>query len=309
MFKKDIKNIDELEKQVKNIRHNIIRMITKAGSGHPGGALGLAEVFGALYLAKLLRYNPKDSADSNRDILVISNGHVCPVLYATLAEAGLIDYSELDTFRQFGSRLQGHPERKMLPWVEASSGPLGEGISQAAGMAYALKYLSPKNDRLVIAIVGDGEMNEGECWEAIMFANKYHLNNLIIMIDHNNIQLSGNTNDVMPLPDLDEALYGLTDNILEKMECYDLKELIQELGDHFNDMRQGDFDGPLIIFLDTKSGKDVSFMEGDYRWHGKAPSAKQAEQAYRDIESAVREKDTDDLLDDIEEEGEYYYDE
>lgn len=307
MSTKDIKNIDELEKQVKNIRHNIIRMITKAGSGHPGGALGLAEVFGALYLAKLLRYNPKDSADPNRDILVISNGHVCPVLYATLAEAGLIDYSELDTFRQFGSRLQGHPERKMLPWVEASSGPLGEGISQAAGMAYALKYLLPKNDRLVVAIVGDGEMNEGECWEAIMFANKYHLNNLIIMIDHNNIQLSGNTSDVMPLPDLDEALYGITDNILEKMECYDLKELIQELGDQFNDMRQGNLDGPLIILLDTKPGKDVSFMEGDYRWHGKAPSAEQAEQAYRDIESAARKRRGDNFSD-TKEEGENYYD-
>ena len=168
--------IAEIERHARNIRRNVIRMIAAAGSGHPAGSLSIVDALACLYFG-IMHYDPHNPNDPNRDLLVLSNGHVCPALYATMAEAGIIPESELLTLRQFGSRLQGHPERTKLPGLETTSGPLGEGLSQAAGMAYAMKYLMPANSRRVYCIISDGELNEGSIWEAAMFAGKYRLDN------------------------------------------------------------------------------------------------------------------------------------
>ena len=190
----------QLEQKANTIREDIIRMLEHAGSGHSAGPLGLADIFTALYFS-VLRHNPKDPDWNERDVLLLSNGHCVPVRYAAMAEAGYFPKSELATLRKFGSRLQGHPERLRLPGLEGTSGPLGCGLSQACGIALAMR-MDGELFRRVYVVMGDGELDEGNIWEAAMLAPKYGLNAITAIIDRNNIQIDGPTESVMPLEDL-----------------------------------------------------------------------------------------------------------
>ncbi len=193
-------SLPQLEHMAVTVREDIIRMLEHAGSGHSAGPLGLADIFTALYF-NILKHDPKKPDWDERDLMILSNGHTVPVRYATMARAGYFSVEELMTLRKFGSRLQGHPERTKLPGMENTSGPLGSGLSQGAGMAYVLKNIDAQPHRWVYTVMGDGELNEGNIWEAAMFAGKYKLHNLIGIIDRNNIQIDGNTEDIMPLED------------------------------------------------------------------------------------------------------------
>ena len=277
--------IAEIERHARNIRRNVIRMIAAAGSGHPAGSLSIVDVLACLYFG-IMHYDPHNPNDPNRDLLVLSNGHVCPALYATMAEAGIIPESELLTLRQFGSRLQGHPERTKLPGLETTSGPLGEGLSQAAGMAYAMKYLMPANSRRVYCIISDGELNEGSIWEAAMFAGKYRLDNLTIIVDVNGIQLSGATKDVMPTARRAAALSGMRLNVYHAFQGNDVTELLQVIAESLTAPTNHLFrsDAPDVILARTTPGKGVSFMENDYHWHGQAPSPDEAKRALAELE-------------------------
>lgn len=252
-------------------------MLARAGSGHTAGPLGLADIFAALYF-EILRYNPDDPDDPNRDIFVLSAGHVVPVQYSALAEAGLIPEEELMTLRKFGSRLQGHPEREKLPWLETTSGPLGCGISQASGMAYAIKNFDRNNKRQVYALTGDGELDEGNNWEAIMFATKYRLANLTVIVDRNNIQIDGTTEDVMPLEPLADKWKSFGWHVLQ-IDGNNIESVIDACS-----MARAVTEQPTVIIAYTIPGKGVDFMENDYHWHGKAPSQEEAARALRQLE-------------------------
>ncbi len=193
--------VTQLEQKANDIRRDIIIMLEEAGSGHSAGPLGLADIFTALYF-DVMNIRPEEPEWADRDVFFLSNGHCVPVQYATMAEAGYFDKDELKTLRKFGSRLQGHPEREKLPGLENTSGPLGSGLSQAAGYAYSLQYLEENPHRFVYVVMGDGELDEGNIWEAAMFAGKNKLSQLVAFVDRNNIQIDGTTEDVMPLEDL-----------------------------------------------------------------------------------------------------------
>jgi transketolase len=193
-------SIEELKLKANTIREDIIKMVQEAGSGHIAGPLGLADIFTALYF-KVMKNSPSNPDWDQRDILILSNGHCVPVRYATMAEAGYFKKEELMTLRKYGSRLQGHPERTRMPGMETTSGPLGSGLSQACGIALALRMDKVK-DRFVYVVMGDGEQNEGNVWEAAMLAAKYKLSNIIAITDRNNIQIDGPTESVMPMEDL-----------------------------------------------------------------------------------------------------------
>ena len=253
-------------------------MLCEAGSGHTAGSLGLADVFAALYF-NILKYNHNDPNDINRDIFVLSAGHLVPVQYATLAEAGLIPVSELKTLRKFGSRLQGHPERKSLPWLETTSGPLGSGISQASGMAYAIKNLDHNDRRHVYVVTGDGELDEGNNWEALMFAAKYRLGNLTVIVDRNSIQIDGTTEDVMPLEPLTDKWKSFGWNVIQ-IDGNNVDSVIDACS-----MARAVTEQPTAIIAYTIPGKGVDFMENDYHWHGKAPNADEAKRALRQLET------------------------
>lgn len=268
--------IADIEAHAKNIRRNIIKMLTEAGSGHTAGSLDLADILASLYFG-VMKYNPDNPNDPDRDIFVLSAGHTCPVLYATLAEAGLIPREELMTLRKFGSHLQGHPERTELPWVETTSGPLGEGLSQAAGMAYAIKKLDGNNKRRVFVVTGDGELDEGNVWEGAMFAGKNHLANLIAFVDRNTIQLSGETEQIMPLEPLADKWHSFGWNV-KSIDGNNVTEILQAI-----DEASSVNDKPTAIIANTIAAKGVSFMEGDYHWHGKVPNAEQAAKALEEL--------------------------
>jgi transketolase len=272
------KKIDD-EKQLKlianTIRQDIIAMLAAAGSGHPGGSLGMADVFTALYF-NVLRHDPKKPQWPERDILILSNGHICPVRYAAMAEAGYFPKAELATLRAFGSRLQGHPHRTDLPGLETTSGPLGSGLSQAAGVAIALRMDSKKNR--VYCLLSDGEHDEGNTWEAVMFVNKMKLNNLTVVIDRNNIQIDGNTEDIMPLEPLREKYEAFGWRVID-VDGHNMRNIIDaltqsKLAEH-----------PVCIIAHTTPGKGVSFIENDYEWHGKAPTPEQAKVALAELAS------------------------
>lgn len=269
--------IREIEHHAKNIRRNVIKMLAEAGSGHTAGPLGLADIFSSLYF-NILNYNREDPNDPERDIFVLSAGHVVPVQYATLAEADLIPKEELMTLRKFGSRLQGHPEREKLPWLETTSGPLGCGISQASGMAYVIKNLDHNQKRHVYVITGDGELDEGNNWEAIMFAAKYNLSNMTVIVDRNNIQIDGTTEDVMPLEPLSDKWKSFGWNVIQ-IDGNNAESFIDACS-----MARAVTEQPTVIIAYTIPGKGVDFMENDYRWHGKAPNKDEAERALRQLE-------------------------
>ena len=253
----------ELEEMANTIREDIIKMLVAAGSGHSAGPLGLADVFSALYF-DILKHDPKNPDWSERDRLFLSNGHCVPVRYAAMARAGYFPVSELATLRKFGSRLQGHPERVRLPGLESTSGPLGSGVSQAAGMALALRIDGGR--QRVYCVTGDGELNEGNIWEAVMWAAKYKLTNLTVIVDRNNIQIDGPTEMVMPLGDLAVkwAAFGWHvieidgNNIQAVINACELAGAVEE--------------APTVIIAHTVPGKGVDYMEYDYHWHGVSPN-------------------------------------
>lgn len=256
----------QMEKMAMTIRQDIIRMLEHAGSGHSAGPLGMADILTALYF-NVMRHDPKNPDWDQRDILILSNGHTVPVRYATMARAGYFDLEELMTLRQFGSRLQGHPERTRLPGMETTSGPLGSGLSQASGMAYSLKYIDHGPARWVYVLMGDGELDEGNVWEAAMFAGKNKLNNIIAIIDRNNIQIDGSTEDVMPLEDL----HGKWESFgwhVQEIDGNNIESIIDACS-----MARAITEKPSVIIAHTIPGKGVDFMEYDYHWHGGAPGA------------------------------------
>jgi transketolase len=265
---------DELEKKANEIRKDIIKMLLAAGSGHSAGPLGMADIFTALYF-EILNIDPKKPDWPERDRLILSNGHIAPVLYATMAHRGFFPVSELKTLRRLGGRLQGHPERAKLPGVETTSGPLGSGLAQAAGYAYAARMDGARFR--VFCITSDAEHQEGNHWEAVAFAGKYNLSNLTAIVDRNNIQISGHTEDVMPLEPLEEKYKAFNWHVIG-IDGHNVEEII----DAVNQARAV-YENPTVIIAHTIPGKGVSFMEGLPEWHGKPPDELQAKQALNDL--------------------------
>ena len=259
-----------LQEKGQIIRGHIIEMLAEAGSGHTAGSLGMADIFAVLYF-HVLRHNPQNPFWEDRDRLVLSNGHICPVQYAALAESGYFSVEELKTLRKISSRLQGHPHRTALPGLETSSGPLGEGLGQAAGIALAGRM--DKKSYRVYCVTSDGEHQEGSTWESVLFAAKYRISNLVNIIDYNNIQISGFVNDVMPLMSLREKYEAFGWQVIET-SGHDVPEILQAF-----EFSKNIIDTPTCIIAHTIPGKGVSFMEGKYEWHGKAPNIEEAKQA------------------------------
>lgn len=255
-------------------------MLVAAGSGHTAGPLGMADIFTALYFGKILRYNAKKPYWPERDRLVLSNGHICPVLYATLAHAGYFSRPKLETLRKLGSGLQGHPHRESLAGVETTSGPLGCGLAQSAGMALSAR-LDKKKWR-VICLMSDGELDEGNTWESLMFIGKNKLSNITALIDRNNIQIDGKTSEVMPLEPLREKLEAFNWHVIE-INGHDFAEISGAFKNAASHK-----DKPTVIIAKTIPGRGVSFMENDYAWHGKPPTAEEAEKALQELKSAKK---------------------
>lgn len=267
--------IKQLEQKANTIREDIIRMLEHAGSGHSAGPLGLADIFTALYF-DVLKHDPKRPDWADRDIMLLSNGHCVPVRYATMAEAGYFPKKELMTLRKLGSRLQGHPERTKLPGMENTSGPLGCGLSQAAGMALALR-MDKQLHRRVYVVTGDGELDEGNNWEAIMLIAKYNLNAITAIVDRNNIQIDGPTESVMPLEDLKKKWEGFGWHAIE-IDGNDIEAVIDACA-----MAKAITEKPVVILAYTIPGKGVDFMEGDFNWHGVPPNHEQAVKALHEL--------------------------
>jgi transketolase len=270
-------SIRELEIKANEIRQSIISMLLEAGSGHTAGPLGMADVFAALYF-ELLRHDPKNPAWEERDRLVLSNGHICPVLYATLAHAGYFPVEELQTLRKFGSRLQGHPHREYLPLLENSSGPLGSGLSQAVGMAIADRMdQGVSSNKYVYCLMSDGEHDEGNTWEGIMLAGKEKLRNLIAIVDRNNIQIDGYTEAVMPLGDLG-AKWAAFNWHVQEVDGHNISAIIDAVH-----TAKTVFEQPSVIIARTIPGKGVREFERKFEWHGKPPNKDEAKMALDEL--------------------------
>jgi transketolase len=267
----------DLEKKANEIRESIIEMLMEAKSGHTAGPLGMADIF-TLFFFHTLKHNPKDPAWPERDRVVLSNGHICPVYYATMAHAGYFPLSELKTLRKFGSRLQGHPHREFMPWLETSSGPLGAGLSQAVGMAIADRIDQGENtSRYIYCFMSDGELNEGNSWEAVMLAGKHKLRNLIAIVDRNNIQIDGYTENIMPLEPLADKWRAFNWHVIE-VSGHDFRAL-----DEAVEEAQGIYEKPIVIIAHTIPGKGVKEFERDFHWHGVAPNKEQGEMALKEL--------------------------
>ncbi len=267
-------NFEELKKLANIIRQDIIKMLCEAGSGHSAGSLGMADVFTVLYF-NILEKRPKDPWWEDRDRLILSNGHICPVLYAALAHAGYFPVEELKTLRKMGSRLQGHPKARELPGVENSSGPLGQGVSQAIGFALAAKLDKKKHQIYVIS--SDGEQDEGQTWEAVMFAGKHKLDNLTMIMDRNNIQIDGFTEDVMPLEPLKEKYEAFNWYVID-IDGNNIEEVIDACN-----KAKAIYEKPVLILAHTIPGMGVDFMEFDPEWHGKVPDNKERKKALKEL--------------------------
>lgn len=267
-------DIEELQKIAKQVRIDIIKMIHLAGSGHPAGSLGMVEVLTALYFS-ILNHDPKNPNWDERDRLFLSNGHICPALYSVMQKSGYFPTSELKKLRKLGSSLQGHPERIKLAGIESTSGPLGEGLAQAAGYALAAR-LDEKHFR-VFCITSDGEHNEGNHWEAVLFANKYKLSNLTLFVDRNQIQSDGLTEEIMPMNPLKEKYLSFGWNVLE-IDGHDFNEIVNAV----NQARM-EYQKPTVIICNVLSGKGISFMEGNYKWHARKVSGEELEEALKEL--------------------------
>ena len=280
---KNLTNVCDLMDKAVEIRESIVRMLNAAGSGHPGGSLGLADIFTALYF-NILKHNPKNPAWEKRDRLILSNGHVCPVRYAAMAHSGYFPIKELMTLRKLDSRLQGHPSRTDLPGLELSTASLGQGLGAAVGMALAGKL--DKKKHYVYCVTSDGEHDEGSTWEAINAASKYKLNNLINIIDRNNIQISGFTHDVWPLESLKNKYESYGWKVIE-INGHDFKQIISAVKKAKKYQINKKNNGPVCIIAYTILGKGVSFMEHQPHWHGVAPNNEQMEKALLEIRRSV----------------------
>ncbi|HAS80877.1 MAG: Transketolase domain protein [Candidatus Nomurabacteria bacterium GW2011_GWE1_32_28] len=269
--------IKEFKIKANEIRTSIILMLLEAKSGHTAGSLGMADIF-TLFYFHILKHDPKNPSWEERDRVVLSNGHICPVLYAAMAYSGYFPIEELKTLRKLGSRLQGHPHREYLPFLENSSGPLGSGLSQAAGMALADKIDGKDSDRYIYCFMSDGELDEGNSWEGVMFAGKNKLNNLIAVVDKNNIQIDGNTEKVMPLEPIVDKWRAFNWYVIEVNghDFKDLDEAVKEAHEVFNK--------PIVIIAHTIPGKGIKEFEGDYKWHGMPPNKEQAENALKELQ-------------------------
>ncbi|MDQ6985071.1 MAG: transketolase [Candidatus Dojkabacteria bacterium] len=270
------KSIADLQRLANDIRKDILKMLLTAGSGHSAGPLGMADIFTGLYF-DVLKHNPTHPKWEERDYVFLSNGHICPVWYVTLAYAGYSEKSELKTLRKINSRLQGHPNRLDLPGIENSSGPLGQGISQAIGAAVAVEMDNKKNQ--VYCLMGDGELNEGQCWEAFMFAGNRRVNNLTIIIDRNNIQIDGFTEDIMPLENLKDKLESFNLHVLE-IDGHNIDEFIEA-----TNKAKAIHAKTVVIIAHTIPGKGVEFMEFKPEWHGKPPNTEEAKKGIKEIRS------------------------
>jgi transketolase len=267
--------LEKLEETACQLRCDVIEMLLEAKSGHSAGPLGMADVFTALYFGGILNIDPKKPDWPDRDRLILSNGHICPIQYATLARRGFFPVEELKTLRKFGSRLQGHPHRGSLPGIENASGPLAQGSSVAVGMAYAAKM--DKKKWQVYCIAGDGEQQEGQTWEAVMFAGKHKLDNLTFLMDRNNIQIDGFTENVMPLEPLKNKYEAFGWHVLE-VDGHNIREVIDAC-----QHAQSIYEEPVMIICHTIPGKGVDFMEWKPEWHGKTPNQEEAMDALRQI--------------------------
>ncbi|MEK9181827.1 MAG: transketolase [Patescibacteria group bacterium] len=280
MFLSD-KKIGELEVKANDIRKSIIEMLLEAGSGHTAGPLGMADVF-TLFYFHILKHDPQNPFWEERDRLVLSNGHICPVLYATMAHSGYFPIEELKSLRKFGTRLQGHPHREYMPWLENSSGPLGAGLSQAVGMALADRMDKKDTDRFIYCFMSDGELDEGNSWEGIMFAGKNKLRNLIVIVDRNNIQIDGFTENIMPLEPLADKWRAFNWHVIE-VSGHDFRALNEAVEE-----AQAIFEQPTVIIAHTIPGKGVHEFERNYKWHGYDPNAKTAKEDYKNALNELR---------------------
>lgn len=273
-------DVYELEQKANEIRQSIIEMLAAAGSGHTAGPLGMADVMTLLYF-HVLKHDPTRPDWEERDRVILSNGHICPGLYATLAHAGYFPVEELLTLRQLGSRLQGHPHRTMLPGIETSSGPLGSGLSQAAGMALAERIDNPYSAKYFYCLTGDGELNEGQIWEAAMLAGREQLHNLIVIVDRNGIQIDGYTKDVMPLEPLAEKFAAFNFDVQE-VDGHNIRSVNDAIG-----KAQAVYAQPSIIIAHTIASKGVDVFERDFRWHGNPPGKGPEDRVPRDEQAKV----------------------
>lgn len=264
---KKVTSVRALSILADQIREEIIKMLVHAGSGHSAGPLGMSDVFAALYF-NILNHDPKNPWKESRDRLILSNGHICPVLYATLAKAGYFPLSELKTLRRFGTRLQGHPHIRSAPGIEISGGPLGQGTSIAAGLAYGAK-MDRKKHKIFLSM-GDGELDEGQCWESFMFAAKYKLDNLIGFVDRNGIQIDGNTEEIMPLEPLIAKFKAFNWHVIP-INGNDMTQILAAFGE-----ARRHIGSPTVVICKTIPGKGVSFMERRFEWHGKTPIKEEA---------------------------------
>lgn len=268
--------IKVLEEKTNEIRKDLLKMLFEAGSGHSAGPLGMAEVFTALYF-HILNHRPNEPDWENRDRLVLSNGHICPIQYVVMAHVGYFPKEELMTLRKFGTRLQGHPHRGTLPGIETTSGPLGSGLGQAVGMALAARM--DKKKWRTYCVMSDGEHDAGNTWESAMFAGKHKLNNLVGIIDRNNIQIDGYTEDIMPLEPLKDKYEAFNWHVIE-VNGHSIKEIVEATR-----TASAIYEKPVLIIANTIPGYGVDFMENDYTWHGKPPGS---EEELRDALADIR---------------------
>ena len=274
-------SVDKIEARANNMRKNIIKMLKEAGSGHPGGSLSAADIVASLYFGGVMNYSEADPQHPERDYFILSKGHAAPVLYAALAELGCVPEDELLTLRKLHSRLQGHPDSKKLPGVEVSTGSLGQGLSIAAGVALGVRIDQQRDGgpkRRVFTLLGDGEIEEGQVWEAAMFAAHYHLDNLVAIVDNNNLQIDGDVRDVAGLDNISSKFKSFGWQTIE-VDGHDVGAVVTAL------KTATLLDGsPVCIVAHTVKGKGVSFMENQAGWHGKAPNEEQAKEALAELE-------------------------
>ncbi len=270
---------EQLKRKANELRLHVIEMTTAAGSGHPGGSLSAADLIAALYF-KVMRHDPKNPQWEDRDRFVLSKGHVAPVLYAALAEAGYFPVEDLVTLRKMGSKLQGHPVRGKVPGVEMSTGSLGQGLSMAAGIALAGKIDS--KDYYTYCLTGDGELQSGQNWEAAMFAAHYKLSKLIAFVDRNHLQIEGDTEKVMGLNDVADKFLSFGWNVYE-VDGHDIDRLLGAIA-----LAKENKDGPSVIIMETVKGKGVSFMENNAGFHGRACKPEEYEQAVKELKEVLQ---------------------
>jgi transketolase len=265
--------LHNIQQKAKDIRVSIIEMLALAKSGHTAGPLGMADVFAVLYFHSMF-HDARNPFMEHRDRFILSNGHICPVMYAAMGHSGYFSLDACKTLRQFGSILQGHPHREFLPSLETSSGPLGSGLSQAVGMAIVDKReFASMYPRYMYCTLGDGEHNEGQVWESIMLAAKEKLGNIITFVDRNYIQIDGNTEDVMPLHPLDEKYKSFNWHV-QTIDGHDVQAIVEAIENAKQEKEK-----PSVIIANTIPGKGVSFMEGRYQWHGVPPGLSNIEGA------------------------------